>query len=105
MELIKALVALVPVSMLLSGSLILFARRKTVGSCLQLLGGVGLAIVVLTHVAETLGLFPCMRWGFKDSPGHYLDLLCATVGFTLFPVGYLMHAVRMCADEKDEQKL
>ena len=94
MELIKALVALVPVSMLLSGSLILFARRKTVGSCLQLLGGVGLAIVVLTHVAEALGLFPWMRWGFKDSPGHYLDLLSAVLGLTLFPTGYFIHALK-----------
>jgi hypothetical protein len=94
MELIKALVALVPVSMLLSGSIIFFVRRRTVGSCLQLFGGGGLAVVVLIHVSEALGLFPWMRWGLEDSPGHYLDLLSAVVGLTLFPTGYFIHALK-----------
>jgi hypothetical protein len=30
-------------------------------------------VVVLTHVAEKLDLFPVMGWGLPDSPGHYLD--------------------------------
>ena len=32
-----------------------------------------LAVVVLTHIAEKLNLFPVMGWGLPDSPGHYLD--------------------------------
>ena len=28
-------------------------------------------IVVLTHVAEALHLFPSMRWGDEQSVGHY----------------------------------
>jgi hypothetical protein len=46
-------------------------------------------LVVLTHVAEALGLFPAMRWGAPDSVGHYLDLASAVLGVTLLPVGYL----------------
>jgi uncharacterized membrane protein YphA (DoxX/SURF4 family) len=36
----------------------------TVGRCLLLLGFVCLVIVVFTHVAERLHLFPGMGWGF-----------------------------------------
>jgi len=35
-----------------------------------------------------------MRWGLEDSPGHYLDLVSAILGLTLFPAGYLAHALR-----------
>jgi hypothetical protein len=102
---VKALVALIPMSVFFAGSVVISLRRKCIASFLQLFGATGLLGVVLIHVCEALGVLTGMGWGLKDSIGHYLDLLCATVGFTLFPVGYLMHAVRMCADEKDEQKL
>lgn len=50
---------------------------------LLLLFGVACAvIVVLTHMAERLHVFPSMRWGLPDSPGHYLDLVSAVVGST-----------------------
>jgi hypothetical protein len=51
-------------------------------------------MVALTHVFEALQLFPGMRWGFEHSPGHYLDLSSAVLGLTLFPTGYLLHALR-----------
>lgn len=91
--LLKALVALVPACMLLSGSAVLFFRGKTVWSLLQLLGAGCLLVVVLAHVSEALHLFPWMRWGLVDSVGHYLDLWSAVLGLTLFPVGYLLHAL------------
>jgi len=91
--LLKALVTLVPASMLFSGSSILFFRRKTLSSCLQLLGAGGLVVVVFTHLCEALHLFPWMRWGSEHSVGHYLDLWSAVLGLTLFPVGYLLHAL------------
>jgi hypothetical protein len=50
-------------------------------------------VVALTHVCEALGLFPWMGWGLKDSVGHYLDFWSATLGVTLFPVGYLFHVL------------
>jgi len=93
--LFRALVAMVPAGMLLSGSVVLFIRGKTVCSSLQLLGAACLVVVVLTHVSEALRLFPWMHWGLKHSPGHYLDLWNAILGLTLFPIGYLLHALNL----------
>ena len=91
--LLKALVALVPTSVLLSASVVLFLRGKTVSSLLQLFGAGCLVMVVLTHVSEALQLFPWMHWGNEHSVGHYLDIASAVLGLTLFPVGYLFHAI------------
>ena len=93
--LIRTLVALVPACMLFSGSLVLFFRGKTVCSFLQLLGAGCLVVVVLTHVSEALHWFPWMYWGLENSTGHYLDLWSAILGLTLFPVGYLFHALSL----------
>jgi hypothetical protein len=91
--LLKALVALAPACMLFSGSVVLCFRGKTVCSFLQLLGVGCLVVVVLTHVSEALHLFPWMRWGLEHSIGHYLDFWSAVLGLTLFPIGYLLHAL------------
>ena len=91
--LLKALVALFPVSALVVGSAVLFARAKSVSSFLQLLGAACLLVVVLAHVCEAVGLFPSMHWGHQRSAGHYLDFLSADLGLTLFPLGYLFHAL------------
>ena len=88
MELLGALLALLPASMLFLGSLILFVRRKTGCPALQVIGAGCLTVVVLTHVAEALHLFPRMGWGLSDSAGHYLNLVGAILGLLLFPVGY-----------------
>jgi hypothetical protein len=89
----KALIALMPASMLFSGSLILFRRGKSFWSFLQLLGAGFLIVVPLTHVCEALQLFPWMQWGFSHSAGHYLDFCSAALGLTLFPMGYLLDAL------------
>jgi hypothetical protein len=52
-----------------------------------------LVIVALTHVSEALKFFPWMHWGLENGAGHYLDLATAILGVTLFPVGYLLHAL------------
>ena len=88
-----ALLALVPVCMLFAGSAALFFSAKTVASFLQLLSSGFLVIVVLTHLSEALDMFPWMNWGRPHSVGHYLDFWSAVLGFTLFPVGYLLHAL------------
>jgi hypothetical protein len=89
----KALVALVPTCMLFFGSVALFIREKSVGSFLQLIGAGCLMVVVLVHVCEALHLFPWMHWGAEHSVGHYLDFGSAVLGLTLFPIGYLLHAL------------
>ena len=91
--LLRGLVALMPACVLLSGSIILFSKGKTVGSFLQLLGAGSLIVVVLCHICEGLYLFPWMNWGLERSVGHYIDLSSAVLGLTLFPVGYLFHAL------------
>lgn len=91
--LLKALIALVPAWMLFCGSVLLFVRGKTVCSSLQLLGAGCLLVVVLAHISEALHLFPWMGWGLEHSAGHYLDLSAAVLGFTLFPLGYLLPAL------------
>lgn len=91
--LLKALVVLVPAGMLLVGSVRLFRAAGRLPALLQVLGAVGLVVVVLTHICEGLHLFLVMRWGSEHSAGHYLDLGSAICGFTLFPVGYLLHAL------------
>jgi hypothetical protein len=56
--LLKALVALVPVCMLLAGSFVLFFKEKSVCSFLQVVGAGCLVLAVLTHVFEARHLFP-----------------------------------------------
>ena|SRR5579871_2012197 len=91
--LLRAVVALVPAVALLAGSGVLFSRQKGLSAFLQLIGAAGIVAVVLSHVCEALQLFPAMGWGQERSIGHYLDLSGAIVGITLFPGGYLLHAL------------
>ena len=54
-SLAKALLVLVPAGILFSGSLVLFAKGRTVPEFLELFGAGCLMLVVLTHIAEGLG--------------------------------------------------
>jgi hypothetical protein len=80
--------------LLFAGSIILFIRRRTFCAFLQLFGTACLMMVLLTHAAEIFSLFPWMGWGMPNSVGHYLDIWSVVLGLTLFPVGYLCHALR-----------
>ena len=91
--LLKALTALLPTLLLLSGSTILWLRRKTIYAFTQLAGAVCITLVVLTHVFEALHILPSMQWGLEHSAGHYVDVAGAILGLTLFPLGYLLHAI------------
>jgi hypothetical protein len=91
---LKAFIALIPAGMLFLGLIVLFFRAQTVSCFLQLLGAGCLIVVVLTHVFEAFHLFPWMHWGLEHSVGHYLDLWSAVLGLTLFPIGYLLHALK-----------
>ena len=85
----------IPACMLFSGSAVLFFTGRSFASFLQVLGAGCLMVVVFTHVAEALRLFPWMNWGLPHSIGHYVDLGSAVLRVTLFPVGYLFHALRV----------
>ena len=97
-ELFKALVAFLPASLLLVGSTILFLRRKTLYTSMQLFGTGCIVAVVFCHVCEALHWLPFMRWGSEQSVGHYVDLACAALGLTLFPAGYLPYTLFSEAD-------
>ena len=83
----------IPVFALLSGSVLSFAKEKSIWSFLQVVGAGCLVIVVLTYMCEALGVLPWMHWGVKSSGGHYLDFWSAAVGLTLFSRGYLFHSL------------
>jgi hypothetical protein len=91
--LFKALIASVPACLLLFGSATLFFRRKRSILLMQVVGAGCIVVAVVTHVCEAIGLFPYMHWGQEHSAGHYVDLVAAVLGFTLFPVGYVLHAL------------
>lgn len=91
--LFKALVVLVPASVLLFGSIVLFRRTRAIAATLQVLGAAGLVGVALAHICEATQTFPAMHWGMEHSVGHYLDLSGALLGLLLFPIGYLIHAL------------
>jgi hypothetical protein len=88
--LVKALVALVPVSILFCVAATIFLRERMLWSFLQLLGAAALLSVVIAHVCEALELLPWMHWGGQHSVGHYVDLGSAVLGLTLLPLGYLL---------------
>jgi hypothetical protein len=79
---------------------IIWLGRKGLSSFFQLLGAAALLVFALADVFELLGAFPRMGWGSESSLGHYLDLLCAIVGITLFSLGYLLHAVDTRVEKK-----
>jgi hypothetical protein len=70
-------------------SALVVAREPTPWSALQLLGAGFLAVMVFSHVAERLGLFPTLDWGQPNSVGHYIDLVSAVSGSILVPAGYI----------------
>ena len=95
MEAVKLVIALVPVSLLLCGSVALFRTTQSMWVSFQVLGSIFLAVVVAAHVCEALGTPPWMRWGSENSIGHYFDLASALIGLTLFPMGYLLYALSL----------
>jgi hypothetical protein len=92
--LLKALIALVPITLLCVYSGTVFAERRSLLAFLLLAGSGCLMIMVLTHVCEALDLFPSMRFGEADSAGHYLDLTSAVLGVALLLAGLILRRVR-----------
>ncbi len=61
----------------------------TVGRCLLLLGFACLTIMVFIHLAEGPRLLLGVDWGLSDNPGHYVDLVTATLGCGLLIAGVI----------------
>jgi len=61
----------------------------TLGRIFLLFSLACLLIVVLTHVAEALHIFPAMGWGLPNSTGHCLDLVSAVLGAALLLLGFV----------------
>lgn len=89
----RALIALVPASLLLIRAVRIFIRGKTLGSLLQLLATGFLIAVIFTHLCEGLHWFAQMRWGEPHSIGHYVDLASAILAVALFAAGYLLQVL------------
>ena len=92
-QLLRALLALVPTSLLFTASIISLFRAKSFSGLLQVAGAGCLFAVVLTHFAEAVHMFSSLGWGQEHSAGHYLNLCSAALGLTLFPLGYLLQAL------------
>ncbi len=80
-------------SVLFAGSIFLLHGGQTVWLFLQLVGAGCLVVVGLCHIFEALHLLSWIHWGLTHGAGHYLDFWSAVLGLTLFPVGYLFHAL------------
>ena len=93
MALVRALAAFVPVCVLFGGSVVLLFRVKTAWCLLQVVGAGGLVVVTLLTFAKRFVC--CLGWAEDLSivPVHYVNLLSAVVGATLFPLGYLVDAL------------
>lgn len=89
----KAIAALGPTLMLLVGSTLQLSRRKGATAIFQVIGAACLVVVVIAHLCEALGWLPGMHWGVEHSVGHYIDLVAAIGGLSLFPIGYLASAL------------
>lgn len=70
-----------------------FSRRKGTAAIFQLIGAACLIVVIIAHLCEALNWFPWMHWGHEHSVGHYVDLVAAIGGLSLFPLGYLLGAL------------
>jgi hypothetical protein len=74
--------------------------KPRIGAALLLLGSACLIVVMLTHIAEALHIFPSIGWGLPDSAGHYLDLASAVLGCALLPLGFLFSRKKNAAATK-----
>lgn len=66
------------------------SESRGLATLLGLSGCACLVIVVLTHVAERLRIFPSMGWGLPNSLGHYLDLFSAVGGIALLLAAFVL---------------
>jgi hypothetical protein len=94
MTLLVAVVIGVPISLLFILAARRFATAPTVTPALTVLGAGSLVVMVLTHIAEALNLFPTMGWGQRHSIGDYLDLVSVYAGIAFLAAAALCPLLR-----------
>jgi hypothetical protein len=94
MTVVVALIIGVPILLLFVLATRRFISRPTVSGAFLVLGAASLSVMVLTHIAEGLRLFPGMGWGRRHSPGHYLDLLSVYAGIAFLVAASLCPLLR-----------
>jgi hypothetical protein len=77
-------------------SAVQFAKEQAISRCLRLIGSALLLVVVASHLAEKFQWLAWMGWGLPDSPGHYIDLVSAILGASLFAGGLLLPRSSVC---------
>lgn len=87
---LKGILALAAAIALARVLIVLYRRRRTVGSALLLLGVACFVVVAVAHVFEAFALLPALGWGQSYSLGHYIDLAAAALGVVLVSVGLLV---------------
>jgi hypothetical protein len=94
MTLAVAIVIGVPILLLLMLAGRRLVSAPTVTNVLSVLGAGSLLVMVLTHIAEALNLFPVMGWGQRHSLGHYLDLASVYAGIAFLVAAALCPLLR-----------
>jgi len=79
---------------LLASAVALYQPRRTASTLLLLLGAGCFVIVTLTHVSESLQIYPMFGWGEPGSVGHYVDLVAAVLGAALGGLRLLLQYIR-----------
>lgn len=88
--LLRAALLAVPIMAVLGYAARAYRRSHAGWSLILSVGALCFAVVILTHVAEALHLFPAMGWGEPRSVGHYIDLSSATGGIVLLTVEFAL---------------
>jgi uncharacterized membrane protein len=90
-----ALLISVPILLLLVLSFVRFQRVPTMSNAFPALGAACLSVMVLTHIAEALRLFPAMGFGQRHSLGHYLDLASTYLGIAFLVAASLCPLLKL----------
>ena len=90
---LKGVVTLSVAVLLVCIWVIIYRRRRTLGTLLQLIGIPCLVIVALAHVLEAFAIVPFMGWGEPGGPGHYIRLVAAVIGGVTVLPGLLLQRI------------
>ena len=95
--LIKSVIVFIPAVMLLFGATLLFRKDRRASSLMQLLGAMSFSARHLRPYSRGSSVVSPPWVGARNIASVITSILpSATLGTTLFPLGYLLHARRHC---------